>query len=92
MVSSKQRSGTSSSPVHRRLHGGSSRGAVSGPVSADARRGFDQIVSTEPVSVWVDSTPQTAVAVEHARILVSFRHGTQRIESRADTVPRTDSE
>jgi hypothetical protein len=89
MAGSKQRSGTSSIPVYRRLHGGSSRG----PVGADARRGgFDQIVPTEPMRVSVDRTRLTAVALEQSRIVVSFGHGTQRLESRADTVPGTDGE
>ena len=89
MVGSKQRSGTSSIPVYRRLRGGSTHGHV----GADARRGgFDQIVPTEPMRVSLDRTPLTAVALEQSRIVVSFGHGTQRIERRADTVPGTDGE
>ena len=48
-------------------------------------RDFDYIVSTEPMRLSVDRTPQTALALEHSRIVVSFGHGTQRIEIRAIT-------
>jgi hypothetical protein len=48
-------------------------------------RDFDYIVSTQAMRVSVDRTPQTALALEHSRIVVSFGQGTQRIEIRAIT-------
>jgi hypothetical protein len=54
-------------------------------------REFDYIVSTEPMRVGLARTPQTALALEHSRIVVSFGRGTQRIEIRAITGRTTQS-
>ncbi len=48
-------------------------------------RDFDYIVSTEDMRVTTVYTPNTALALQHSRLVVSFGQGADRIEIRAIT-------